>query len=153
LHSLFLGGDDVKSQHRQHRAVHGHRHAHLVERNAVEEGAHVENAVDRHTGHAHVAGDSRVIAVIAAVRGEVEGDAQALLPGSEVAAVEGVRFLGRGEASVLADRPGPQHIHGRIRPAQEGRDPRHGVEVFQALQMGGTVERVDGNAFGSLPGW
>ena len=43
-HALLLGGDDVERQHRQHRAVHGHRHAHLVERDAGEQRAHV---VDR----------------------------------------------------------------------------------------------------------
>jgi hypothetical protein len=36
-HALFLGGDDVQRHHRQHRAVHGHRHRHLVERDAVEQ--------------------------------------------------------------------------------------------------------------------
>ena len=43
-HALFLGGDDIEREHRQHRAVHGHRHAHLVERDAGEQRAHV---VDR----------------------------------------------------------------------------------------------------------
>ena len=32
--ALFLGGRDEQREDRQHRAVHGHRHAHLVERNA-----------------------------------------------------------------------------------------------------------------------
>src|SRR3990172_2223926 len=44
-----------------------------------------------------------VVRVVAAVGGEVEGDREALLPGGEVAAVEGVRLLGGGEAGVLAD--------------------------------------------------
>jgi hypothetical protein len=37
LDALFLGGDDVERHDRQHGAVHGHRHAHLVERDAVEQ--------------------------------------------------------------------------------------------------------------------
>ena len=41
-HALLLAGDDEQRQHRQHRAVHGHRHGHLVERDAVEQRAHVE---------------------------------------------------------------------------------------------------------------
>jgi hypothetical protein len=41
-HALFFGRDDVERHHRQHRAVHGHRHRHGVERNAVEKLAHVE---------------------------------------------------------------------------------------------------------------
>ena len=92
-HALLLGGDDVERHDRQHRAVHGHRHGHLVERDAVEELAHVEDRVDRHAGHADVAGDARVVGVVAAVGGEVEGDRQPLLPGGEVAAVEGVRLF------------------------------------------------------------
>ena len=32
--ALFLRRDDVEGQDRQHRAVHGHRHAHLAERDA-----------------------------------------------------------------------------------------------------------------------
>ncbi len=47
-HALLLGGDDVEREHGQDGAVHRHRHAHLVERDAVEEEAHVEDRVDRH---------------------------------------------------------------------------------------------------------
>ena len=43
-HALFFRRDDIERQHRKHRAVHGHRHAHLVERDAGEQRAHV---VDR----------------------------------------------------------------------------------------------------------
>ena len=38
-HALLLAGDDEARQHRQHGAVHRHRHRHLVERDAVEEDA------------------------------------------------------------------------------------------------------------------
>src|SRR3546814_2758760 len=86
--------------------LHGHRHAHLVERDAGEQGAHVEDRVDRHPGHADVAGDPRMVAVVAAVRGQVESHRQPLLPGRQVAAVEGVAVLGRGEAGILPDGPG-----------------------------------------------
>jgi hypothetical protein len=40
---------------------------------------------------------------VAAVGREVEGDRQALLPGRQVAAVEGVRILGRGEAGMTPE--------------------------------------------------
>ena len=56
----------------------------------VEQRPHVEDRVDRDAGHADVARDARVVAVVAAMGGEVEGDRQALLAGGEVAAVEGV---------------------------------------------------------------
>ena len=73
-HALLLGGDDVAGQHRQHGAVHGHRHRHLVERDAVEEDLHVLDGVDRHAGLADVADDARVVGVVAAMGGQVEGN-------------------------------------------------------------------------------
>ena len=105
--------------HRQHGAVHGHADAHLVERDAVEERARVVDRVDRDAGHAHVAAHPWVVGVVAAVRGQVEGDAEALLARREVAAVEGVGGLGGGEAGVLPDRPGLGRVHRRVGPAQE----------------------------------
>ena len=141
-HALLLGGDDVEREHRQHGAVHRHRHAHLVERDAVEQLAHVEDRVDRHAGHADVAGDTRVVAVVAAVRGEVEGDRQALLAGGQVAAVERVGLLGRGEPGVLADRPrlvrrtssGTGRAGTAARPGYVSRKSR-------PVEVGGGVER------------
>ena len=102
--------------------------AHLVERDAVEEGARVVDRVDRHTGHADVAAHARVVGVVAAVGRQVEGDAQALLPGGEVAAVERVGLLGGGEAGVLPDRPRLGGVHRRVGAAQERRDARLGVQ-------------------------
>ena len=61
-HALFLGRRDEQRQDRQHRAVHGHRHAHLVERDAGEQRAHVVDGIDRDAGHADVAGHARMIA-------------------------------------------------------------------------------------------
>ena len=151
-HALLLGGDDVERQHRQHGAVHGHRHAHLVERDAVEQDSHVEDRIDRDAGHADIARDARVVAVVAAVGGEVEGDRQALLPGGEVAPVEGVAVLGRGEAGILPDRPGLGRVHGRVGAAQEGRQARPGVQEVEPGRVGGGVERRDGDALGRLPG-
>jgi hypothetical protein len=71
---------------------------------------------------------TRVVAVIAAMGGEVEGDRDALLPGGQRLAVEGVRFLGRGEARILADRPGPAGIHRRAHAAGEGREARQAAQ-------------------------
>ena len=106
-HALLLAGDDEEGHDRKHRAVHGHADRHLAERDAVEQQLHVLDAVDRDARHADVAGDARIVAVVAAVGGEIEGDAQALLPRGEVAAVEGVGFLGGREAGILADGPRP----------------------------------------------
>ena len=138
-HALLLGRHDVERQHREHGAVHRHRHAHLVERDAVEQLAHVEDRVDGHARHADVAGDARVVAVVAAVGRQVEGDGQALLAGGEVAPVEGVGLLGRGEPGVLADRPRLVDVHRRVRAAQERRHARVGGEEVEALEVGGGV--------------
>ena len=76
-----------------------------AERDAGEQRAHVVDGIDRHAGHADVAAHARMVAVVAAVGGEIEGDRQALLAGGDVAPVEGVGVLGRREAGVLADGP------------------------------------------------
>ena len=117
-HALLLGGHDVERQDRQHRAVHGHRHAHLVERDAGEQRAHVVDRVDGDARHADIARHARMVGIVAAVGGEIEGDREALLPGREVAPVEGVGILGRGEAGILADGPGLVDVHGRVGAAQ-----------------------------------
>ena len=135
LHALFLGRHDVEREHRQHRAVHGHRHRHLVERDAGEQRAHVVDRIDRDAGHADIAGDARMIGVVAAMGGEIEGDREALLPGREIAPVEGVGIFRRGEAGILPDGPGLGDIHGRVGAAQIGRDAGIGVEEVEALQV------------------
>ena len=74
LDPLLLARDDEEGEDRDHRAVHGHADRHLVERNAVEQDLHVLDRVDSHARLADIAGDARMIAVIAAVGGEVERD-------------------------------------------------------------------------------
>ena len=135
LHPLLLGRGDVEREDRQHGAVHRHRHRHLVERDAVEEGPGVVDRVDRHARHAHVAAHPRVVGVVAAVGGQVEGDAQALLAGREVAPVERVGLLGGGEAGVLPDRPRLGGVHRRVGPAQERAEAREGAEGVEALEV------------------
>ncbi len=151
-HALFLGSHHEQRQDRQHGAVHGHRHAHLVERNAGEQRAHVVDGVDRDTGHADVAGHPRMIAVVTAMGGEVEGNRQALLPGREVAAIERVGIFRRGEAGVLAHRPGLVDVHGRVGAAQIGRDARPGVEEIDTFEIRFTIDRLHRNPLRRQPG-
>ena len=134
-HALLLGGDDVKRHHRQYRAIHGHRHRHLVERDARKQRAHVVDRVDRDAGHADIARDPRMIAVVAAMGGEIEGDREAFLPGRKIAPVEGVGILRGGEAGILPDRPRLGDIHGRVGAAQVGRDARIGVEPVETFKI------------------
>ena len=82
--ALLLGGDDEGREHGQHRAVHRHRHRHLVEGDAVEEDLHVLDGVDRHARLAHIADDAGMVAVVAAMGGEIEGHRQAHLPAARL---------------------------------------------------------------------
>ena len=151
-HALFLRRDDVEREHRQHRAVHGHRHAHPVERNAGEQGAHVVDGIDGDTRHAHIARDARMVGIVAAMGGEVEGDRETLLAGGEVAAVEGVRILGRGEPGILAHGPGLVDVHGGVGTAQIRRDARIGVEEVEPGAVLGLIGSLDGNPLRRQPG-
>ena len=92
-----------------------------------------------------------MIGIIAAMRREIEGDREALLPGREIAAIEGVGVLGGGEAGILADRPGLGDIHGRIGAAHEGRDAGIAVDEGEAVDVRGTVEILDLDALGRQP--
>ncbi len=152
LHPLLLRRGDVEREHRQHGAVHGHADAHLVERDAVEQRAHVVDRVDRHPGHADVAAHPRVVGVVAAVGGQVEGDAEALLAAGEVAPVERVRLLGGREPGVLADGPRLGGVHRGVRTAQERAQPRPGVERVQARHVALVVARLDLDALGASHG-
>ncbi len=150
-HALLLAGDDEQREHRQHRAVHGHGHRDLVERDAVEQSAHVVDGIDGDARHADIAGDARMIRIVAAMGGEVEGDGDALLAAGEVAAVEGVGILGGGEARILADGPGPLHIHGGVGAAQERCESRVGIEEIEAGEIVRAIGGLDGDAFRRLP--
>jgi hypothetical protein len=150
--ALLLGSDDVAGEHRQHGAVHRHRDAHLVERDAVEEDLHVLDRVDGDAGLADIADDARMVAVVAAMGGEVEGDGEPHLPRLQILAIEAVRILGGREAGILADRPRAVGIHRRPRPAQIGREAGHRAGEREPFEIGLGVERLDGDAFEGLAG-
>ena len=152
IDALLLARHDEHGEHGDDGAVHRHRHRHLVERDAVEEDLHVLDRVDGHAGLADVADHPGVVAVVAAVGGEVEGDRQAHLAGGEVAAVEGVGLLGGGEAGVLADRPRPVGVHRRPDAADERLEAGQGVGELDALDVGLGVQRLDVDALGRVPG-
>ena len=150
-HALLFGGHHVQRQDRQHSPVHRHRHRHSAQVDAVEELAHVQDGVDRHPGHADVALHPRVVGVVAAVGGQVEGHRQALLPGGQVAPVERIGVRGGGEAGVLPDGPGLVDVHRRVGPADERRLPRHTVQRVagghRRVAVGPDVQRLDDDAF------
>ena len=123
-HALLLCRHDIEGQNRQHRPVHRHADAHLVERNAFEQALHVFDAVNRHARLAHVALHPLMVAVVAPMRGQVKRHAQAFLACREVPAVKRVALLGCRESRVLPHRPRSDRVHRRIRPAQVRRHAR-----------------------------
>ena len=143
--SLLLRRDDVAGQHRQHRAVHGHRHGHLVERDAVEEDLHVFDGVDRDTGLADVADDARVVGVVSAVRRQVERDRHSRLTALEVLPVERVRLFRGRETRVLANRPRSVRVHRRPHAAQERLETGERPGRLETLEIGRRVERLHRN--------
>src|SRR5262249_15047018 len=92
-----------------------------------------------------------MVAVIAAMGGEIEGNGQALLAGREIAAVEGVGILGGGEAGILPDGPGLSRVHGRVGAAQIRRDTGIGVEEIEPLEVVGRVGGLYRDAFRGEP--
>jgi hypothetical protein len=109
--ALLFGRDQIAGQHGQHGAVHGHGDADVAQRNAVEQALHVLDGVDGDTGLAYVTARASVGAVVTPMGGKVEGDAQPFLSAKKRLLVEGVRFLGRRKARVLADGPRPARVH------------------------------------------
>src|SRR5690606_34155942 len=94
---------------------------------------------------------ARMVAVIAAMRGKVEGNGKTLLTGGEIAAVEGVGFLGCRESGILPDRPGLVDVHGRVGAADEGRQAGKRVEIRQPLEIRVVIGALDGDALRRLP--
>lgn len=170
LDALLLGGYDEEGQHGQHSTVHGHRHRDLVQRDAAEQCFHVLNSGDGYASHADIAHHARVVGVVAAVGGKVEGNGESLLTSGQVLAqvdlviqlkeaqkhnistlvktmetdllVESVRLLCSAEASVLSDGPRLGCIHRSIWSS--------GIRI-DARQLAFPV-RVDGLQLDSLGG-
>ena len=103
---LLLADGDVERQQPGGRGVDGHRGVHLLERDAVEQGRHVGDRGDRHADLADLARRQRVVAVVAGLGRQVEGDREAGLPAGEVGAVELVAGRGRAVAGIGAEQPG-----------------------------------------------
>ncbi len=104
---LVLGGHDVERQQPGGGGVDRHRGVHLVQRDAVQQRAHVALVGDRDADLADLAARQHVVGVIARLGGEIEGDRQPRLALLEVAAVQLVGALGVGMPRVGAHHPRP----------------------------------------------
>ena len=151
----LLGGDallpshgDVEGEQNRRRRVDGHRRGDLVQRDLIEQGLHVGQATDGDADLAHLAARHLGVGVVARLRGQVEGDAQARLPLFEQVAVAPVRLLGGGEAGVLAHRPQAAPVHRGLDAAGVGILSRVAdVLVIAPVRLAvGAVQRLDGIA-------
>ena len=91
---VLLGHRLVEREQPHRGGVDRHRRVHLVERDAVEERAHVADVGDRDADLADLTDGELVVGVVAGLRGQVEGHRQAGLALGQVAPVQGVG-LGR----------------------------------------------------------
>ena len=135
LRTLLQTCVDIERQDRQHGAVHGHGHGHLVQWNTVEQHFHILYRADTYTGLTHITHYALVVSVVATVRRQVESYGQTLLTRCQVTAVEGVGLGSGREACVLTNGPGTQRIHGAVRATKERRNTRGIAQMLHALQV------------------
>src|SRR5689334_24615718 len=82
---------------------------------------------------------------------KIECDGKSLLTRREIAPVKGIRVFRRGEAGVLTDRPWLRRVHCGVRPAQERRLTRIGIEKVETVDIAFGIARLHNDAFGRLP--
>ena len=104
-HALLVGERDVEREQPGGGRVDGHRRVHLDERDAVEQRAHVAEMGDRHADLADFAFGERVVAVVAGLCRQVEGDGEAGLALAQVLAIERVRRCGGRVPRIGAEDP------------------------------------------------
>jgi hypothetical protein len=117
---VLLGDRLVQGEQPHRGGVDRHRRVHLVERDAVEEGAHVTDVRDGDADLADLTDGELVVGVVAGLRRQVEGDREAGLPLRQVVAVQGVGLGRRGVAGVGAHDPGAVALVRRCRERHTG---------------------------------
>ena len=104
--ALLVGDRDIERHQPGRRGVDRHRGVHLAERNAVEQRAHVAEMRNRDADLADLAARQRMVAVVAGLGRQIEGDRQAGLALGEIGAIKLVGFGRRRMAGVGAENPG-----------------------------------------------
>ena len=138
---LSADRDVHRDQHRS-GGVDRHRGRDPVERDAVEHRLHVGQRVDRDADLADLAGGALVVGVEAHLGRQVEGGREARLALGEQELEALVGRLGRAEAGVLADRPGPAPVHRRLDAARE-RVLAGEAEVALVVEVRDVLGRVE----------
>ena len=92
-----------------------------------------------------------MIAVIAPMSRQIEGDREPLLTAGKIAFIECVRFLGGGKAGILADRPRPVSEHGGAHtPGKGSKTGQIGLELHM-LKVCRRIQSFDVYAFMRFP--
>ena len=103
--ALLVGDGDVKRHQPRRGGVDGHRGVHRRERDIGEQLAHVADMRNRDADLADLAARERMVAVIAGLGRQIEGDGKPGLALGEVRAVKAVGFDRGGMAGVGAENP------------------------------------------------
>ena len=142
--TLLLRGDDVAGKHRQHAAVHRHRHRHLIERNAVEQDLHVLDRIDRDTRLADVTDDARMVRVVTAMRREIERDRHSLATTGKDCGDRTHSILPRWKSPRTGgSSTGAPHTSSAAGRARKARSRGAYRRMGQPGQVGRRVERLD----------
>ncbi len=109
--AVLLGHQLVEEQQDGGGGVDGHRRGHLVERQAVQQQAHVGHRVDGHPDLAHLALGPGMVGVVSHLGGQVEGAREPGLAGTQQELEPLIGRLGGAEPGVLAHGPQPAPVH------------------------------------------
>ena len=143
-HALLLADELVEQQQHRRGRVDRHRRRDLVERDAVEDAAHVVDRVDRDAGAAHLALAQRVVRVAAELGRQVERHRQAGRAVLDQVVEALVGLLRRRVARVLAHRPLAAAVHVRMDAARERVLPRLAEALLEARRdVAVAVELLD----------
>ena len=111
VRALALRHQRVVSQQNSGGGIDGHRRGNVLQRDVLEETLHVGQGGNRHADAAHLAGGHRMVAVVAHLGGQIEGDRESSGALREQVTIAPVAFLGGAEAGVLAHGPQAAAVH------------------------------------------
>ena len=148
---MFFPSYNEASQNRDHGPVHSHGNRHFIQRNTIEQDLHIFDTVNRHTGLANVANNTRVVTIVAPMRRQIEGDRHTFLPRSQTLAVKRIAVFSRRETGILPDGPRPPCIHRAARATRIGRNSGHSAKVLNPVQIVRCINRLNGDPLRRIP--
>ena len=147
IYSLLFCSNDIHGHDRQNRPVHGHGYRHAIQGDLVKQNLHILNGINSDAGFTNIAGYPRMVRVIAAVGGKVEGNGKPSLSGRKVGTIKGIGFFSRGESCVLTNSPWATRVHGCLWAPSERLKSRHRFEVGHVVQIVCGIDRLHDDTF------